>query len=103
MIELTILIIALVCISFYAGWWYREHVARVIIEKHFKAAEVESAKNTLRIDVTENDDTYLVHDHKTGAFITQVRDKEQMIKFFEDTYNNVTILATQDDMNKFVK
>lgn len=103
MIELVLLILALVCFSFYAGWAFREHVARVIIEKHFKNAENESNKNSLRIDITENDDTYLVHNHNTGAFIVQVSSKEQMIEFFKNTYNDITVLATQDDMDKFAK
>jgi len=102
MIE-ALLVIALMCISFYGGWRFREHVAQVIVERHFAKAEEAIDANTIKVKIRKEHDSYLVYNESTGAFIVQVRSLEEMKEYFKKTYENINVLATQTDMDEFSK
>lgn len=102
MIDFVIIIIS-VCIGGAVGWRAREIHAQRIVNRYFKNAEEQnqSPQNILNIEVLKENDYFYVYNTDNGAFITQVKTKEELLSYLKDKYPEKNVMVKKEHFTLF--
>lgn len=95
MLELAIGFIVF-CVGFNLGWKGREKHAQRILDAHFE----EVADDSIKIEISNHNDIFYVHNMETKAFIVQVKTQEELLNYFKEKHPNKTVIVDKENMNK---
>ena len=79
-----------------AGWFMREKYAQLKVNRYLAAFEEANL-----IDVHKEHGQFYIYEKKSGKFITQVNDKEEMFSYFKNNYPDKNIIMTNDQLSVF--
>jgi hypothetical protein len=101
---MTEFVIAVVCVvlGIVIGWRSRERYARFVIEKYFKQSDNAASKDDIiNVEIMKEKDSYYVYNTLTGAFITQVKSKEELLKYLETHFSEKTVMIKKEHFALF--
>ena len=96
-------IIILLCaagLGFYLGWRMRERYARYIIQKYFNEAKPQN-DDIVNVEITKENNCFYVYNTNSGAFLTQVKSKEELLKYLETHYSEKTVMIKKEHFALF--
>lgn len=102
MTEIAIALVG-IGIGFSIGWRARELYAQRIVNKYLADAEeqMNDPKNVMNIEVMKQQDSFYVYNTENGAFITQVKSKEELFKFFKEKHPEKNVMMKKEDFALF--
>lgn len=103
MTEFIILAFCIV-LGFVLGWRARELHAQRIVNNYLKAElekQEKAPQNTLNIEVEKNNNCFYVYNTESGAFITQVKTKEELFDFFKSKHPDKNVMMKKEHFALF--
>lgn len=98
------LIIVFGCLGlgFYLGWRMRERYAKFVIQKYFNEANPQHEDDGIvNVEITKENNCFYVYNTKSGAFLTQVKSKEELLKYLETHYSEKTVMIKKEHFALF--
>lgn len=100
MIELLISISAFV-VGYLLGWRLRELHAQRTLDSMFASGSRRINAGALHIEIFKENDYYYVYDSNTNAFLTQVKNKQELIDFFKTNHSDRMVTMKKDQLEWF--
>lgn len=94
-------IIIVGAIFFTIGWKARELYAMRVVDSMFKRHMMDTATDTIQVDVHKEGDIFYLYNHKDSSFITQVKSKEELFKYFKEKHPDNNVLMKNEDLALF--
>lgn len=101
-IEIDIVIfVILLLVMFINGWYFREWHAVRTVNKYLDEMDNVNLDKIMSVYVEKANDGFNVFDSKTGAFITFVMSKEEMIEVLKQKFPNTILVMNKENAKVF--
>ena len=98
-----LLSLLLIFLGYEAGWDTRGTYTKQVVKSvvlSFEKALKEQQKHVVNIKIVRHGGIFLIYNDTTGDFLTQGRDKEEVVKNLSDRYPGITFMADKANAQK---
>ena len=99
--DILIPLIVIAAIFFLLGWKLREYWAIRTVDKFMKAAAEAQTNNIINVNVHKDHGQFYIYNNSDNSFITQVKTKEELFKYFSERHPDKTVMMKNEDLALF--
>lgn len=101
--EQILLEIVIFIVGFSLGWHAREVIALYIIKRSQEKIQQFHIEHILRTHLRYENETFYVYNSDNHAFLTQAKNKKEIVEFFKSTYPEKKVIMDQNDIELLEK
>jgi len=88
---------------FLMGWLFREKLAKFRVYRFYKQNQQQVEEKVTIITINKLHDIFYIYEKDTGAFIMQVKSREEMFELFKNNakYSGTAVMMSKEDYKMF--
>lgn len=85
--------------SFFLGWKAREVAAKKAILEMIDSTNEAYKDKIINVYIEKVNNQFFLYNKDTGAFITEVKSKNELMNFIQEKYTDKTVMIKRDDLD----